>query len=235
MRRGERDVVAATIVAPADDPTVPDRQREIDSREEIALGTTILDRSRRARAQPVRSHERGEPVEVCGADRHGAFGVRRLSHVRTVGGRGEVLQLRSDEDVQPVAHDRAADREPDLRLLVRCASRCARSTQPVTATVDEERSLNVVRPGSRDGVHERAREIAVSDVVGREERLVLAHGVERDGSDPGGGARHAPAEGALRDAVDEEVVEANPMPPAEKPGLASEIFVESWGTRRTKS
>src|SRR4030095_16807712 len=112
----ERDVVAAPVVGPADDATVPGREREVDASEEVALRPTILDRPRRAGAQPVRSHEGGESIEVRRAHRYGAFGVGRLSDVGAVGGRGEVLHLRRDENVQTIAHDGTADREADLRL-----------------------------------------------------------------------------------------------------------------------
>src|SRR5205823_6888272 len=80
--------------------------------------------------------------------------------------------------------------------------------------------MHVVRSALRNGIYQRAREVAIPHVVRREQHLIFLDGVDRDGLAAGDtGERAIPIEESLTDAVDEITVEpeADPAPrnPAE--------------------
>src|SRR2546430_4740793 len=98
------------------------RDLVVDSAEQVPQGVVIVDEARGPDVEVVGAlHEVGDPRQAIECHGRGVGPSRGLAAqvVRTGRGSGALLEFRRDEEVQPIADDRATDVEAVLLDLER--------------------------------------------------------------------------------------------------------------------
>ena len=97
-----------------------------------------------------------------------------------------------------------------MKPLVRhFGSELSSARELITSPIRKYRTFNFVRAGPGHGIDDRACEVAVSHVIGRDEHLVFSNGVDWNRLASIDSRRNVAVDKTLVDTVDEKVVEAN--------------------------
>ena len=110
----QRSAIRARVVVAQDQPAVPGREGNVHSREEVAAGIVGVHQPPRACLETLGGESLREPGDVGGVRGQGGLAGSALPDVRTVRGSPALLKLGREEEVNPVAHERAAEREAGL-------------------------------------------------------------------------------------------------------------------------
>ena len=168
----------ACVVLRQHDAAVPGGNGVVETCKQVGQRPAIRHCPARAANEPVSPQKVTEARHICGRDRYGRRGRCGLADIRSRCRGREALELWCDEKVQSIAHDGAAQDEAELFPIVGKARVGVLPRQPIVAGVREDGPVQLVGSAPGNRVDERAREVAVPNVVRGKEYLVLLDGLD---------------------------------------------------------